>query len=296
MSNLIYLMVNNEKVKVDTLQFSDGALRISVDHEHMMALLDDSKINTIRYVVTPQQNVNDVIMTMHLTHSTVKRHVQMLQAVEHILHFTYLPYARADRKFSEGEPDSPLEQFMELLPDFDRIVVDDPHNEQALLDAGGWDDLEIISQENILRMVIQSTPRLRELKDFVLIAPDKGSVKKINNVLEMFQQSKVFPTVVLADKIRDPETGNITKLSLPPVDLSGQTCLIVDDIVDGGGTFIGLAKLLKQNHNADTVILYATHGIFSKGLAPFITWIDEIYCNHIVGDTSVSMESLKNFN
>jgi ribose-phosphate pyrophosphokinase len=57
-------------------------------------------------------------------------------------------------------------------------------------------------------------------------------------------------------------------------DLHGQTCFIVDDICDGGGTFAGTAKVLREK-GAGKVNLIVSHGIFSRG--PVIESIDTIY-------------------
>ena len=74
----------------------------------------------------------------------------------------------------------------------------------------------------------------------------------------------------------------------------GRNCLIVDDICDGGGTFIPLAKKLK-NAGAKTVTLYVTHGIFSKGLDPLKEHIDYLAPFQIIGNY-VTMQDIKQFN
>ena len=55
---------------------------------------------------------------------------------------------------------------------------------------------------------------------------------------------------------------------------SNQTCFIVDDICDGGGTFAGTARMLKGK-GAAKVVLIVSHGIFSKGIK--IDFVDDIY-------------------
>ena len=56
----------------------------------------------------------------------------------------------------------------------------------------------------------------------------------------------------------------------------------IDDICDGGQTFISLAQSLKKQGAAE-IFLYVTHGIFSKGLDQLKTCIQHIYCYHLVG-------------
>lgn len=75
---------------------------------------------------------------------------------------------------------------------------------------------------------------------------------------------------------RDPVTGKIQNSHVNATDLSGKTAVITDDICDGGATFIGIAEELKKL-NCQHVVLYVTHGIFSKGLAVFDGKVDRIF-------------------
>jgi ribose-phosphate pyrophosphokinase len=75
-------------------------------------------------------------------------------------------------------------------------------------------------------------------------------------------------------KERDLRTGALTNFKTTSDNLEGKTCFIVDDICDGGGTFVGTAKMLKEK-GAAKVVLIVSHGIFSKGST--IAEVDEIY-------------------
>lgn len=88
--------------------------------------------------------------------------------------------------------------------------------------------------------------------------PDKGASKRGYEIPE------VYPTFNL-DKKRNQSTGEIEGLVCSlPLNLKGKNVLIVDDLADGGRTFIEAAKLLYEM-GALKVDLYVTHGIFSKG-------------------------------
>ncbi|MFY7909906.1 MAG: phosphoribosyltransferase family protein, partial [Emticicia sp.] len=93
-----------------------------------------------------------------------------------------------------------------------------------------------------------------------LISPDGGALKKIYKVAEYLGGIEV----VEASKSRDVKTGKLTGFKVYHDDLEGSDCLIVDDICDGGGTFIGLADELKKK-NSGKLYLAISHGIFSKG-------------------------------
>lgn len=59
-------------------------------------------------------------------------------------------------------------------------------------------------------------------------------------------------------------------------DVKDKNLLIIDDICDGGGTFIQLAEKLK-GLGAAKIGLFVTHGIFSKGYKDLNKWFDKIY-------------------
>jgi ribose-phosphate pyrophosphokinase len=68
-------------------------------------------------------------------------------------------------------------------------------------------------------------------------------------------------------KVRDQGTGAILSIDLETngLDVNGKNVLIIDDIIDGGRTFMETAKLLKSS-GAAKVFLYGTHALCSKGV------------------------------
>ena len=80
----------------------------------------------------------------------------------------------------------------------------------------------------------------------------------------------------MASKHRDVATGDITSTEIYCNNLHGKNVVIVDDLIDGGRTYIELAKVLKKK-NAGRIDLIVTHGIFSKGLATLTAMVDHIY-------------------
>jgi ribose-phosphate pyrophosphokinase len=99
-----------------------------------------------------------------------------------------------------------------------------------------------------------------------IVAPDKGS---------RIWLDEMGLTYARCEKTRDFSTGNLLEFRVIDKDkVKDRDCLIVDDICDGGGTFIGLAKKLKEA-GAKSVNLYVSHGIFSKGFT--LEGIDKIW-------------------
>jgi ribose-phosphate pyrophosphokinase len=108
--------------------------------------------------------------------------------------------------------------------------------------------------------------------DALLISPDGGALKKIYKVSEALNGMEV----VECSKSRDVKTGRLSGFKVYADDLQGRSCILVDDICDGGGTFIGLAKELKAK-NAGALYLAVSHGVFSKGTDLLTEVFDHIF-------------------
>lgn len=168
----------------------------------------------------------------------------------------YFPYARQDRACVPGEACSVkvMADFINAM-NFDRVTIFDPHSDvtSALIN-----NVYPIKQSRIVKGIFleTETPFDLKLEDVVVVAPDAGALKK---AFEVPAQSYIVLT-----KNRDVTNGKILGVDLASGDPKGKTCLIVDDICDGGRTFIEAAKLLRYK-GAARVFLYVTHGIFSKG-------------------------------
>lgn len=132
---------------------------------------------------------------------------------------------------------------------FSKITILDPHS--------------LIATQNISRAeAIYPIERIEEvvrLTDSKMICfPDEGSRRK-------YFHSNFFVPYLIAEKKREQD-GKIIEQRLSKYDrerVQGNI-LICDDIIDGGATFIGLTKILKE-HGALEVNLFATYGLFSKG-------------------------------
>ncbi len=167
----------------------------------------------------------------------------------------YFPAARQDRVMIKGEPLS-VKVYADIINTFkfEKVIVFDAHSEVT---SAVLNNCEIVSNHVFIQKVIKEIG-----DDLLLISPDGGALKKIYKVSEFLGGVEV----VECSKSRDVKTGKLTGFKVYNDDLQGKDCLIVDDICDGGGTFIGLALELK-NKNAGKLYLAVSHGIFSKGFA-----------------------------
>ncbi len=95
-----------------------------------------------------------------------------------------------------------------------------------------------------------------ENKDIVIVAPDHGGNLRAHYVLEGFEGSQL---IVLTKHRPEPNSAEHLHTS---EDLTGKTCLIIDDIIDTGGTLISAAKLL-YSCGAKEIFVAATHAVMS---------------------------------
>lgn len=118
-----------------------------------------------------------------------------------------------------------------------------------------------------------STPAVveavRGLRIAGVIAPDRGATIRATAVA-----CALDVPLVTAFKVRDPATGRLSNFQTPPLPEQDGRWLVVDDICDGGGTFIGLAKALGLPR--ERLHLWISHAIFSgnaKALTDHYGWI-----------------------
>lgn len=180
----------------------------------------------------------------------------------------FLPYGRQDKDVS-NDTTFGLFTFMALLQafPFKSIKTFDIHNYK-------WAEYPRSSITS-LRVDKQVEQALENSECDLVCFPDAGASKRGYKIEKEVVTTSLYDSVITKietipsfnlDKKRNQSTGVIEGLVCSlPLDLKGKTILIVDDICDGGKTFIEAAKLL-YGMGAEHVDLYVTHGIFSNGI------------------------------
>ncbi len=178
----------------------------------------------------------------------------------------YFPAARQDRVMVPGEPLS-LKIYTQLInaQQYDRVIVFDPHSDvtTALLN-----NVQVVANDFFIKMVLE---KIND-PNICLVAPDAGAMKKIFQLAGQLNVSEI----ITCEKKRDLNNGELSCFKIHADDLKNKTCLIVDDICDGGRTFMGIAKVLK-NKNAGKIFLAVSHGIFSDGFEKLNGILDGIF-------------------
>ena len=193
----------------------------------------------------------------------------------------YVPYflgARSDRKFVEGSVNYLKTVICPIINSqkFNKVIVVDPHSD--VLEAC-LDNYVKINNFDLVEFA------LSHINDFqpTLVSPDAGAYKKIFDVAKHFG----LTNIVTATKVRDIVSGNIISTEIDIDTEPGQrSYVIVDDICDGGRTFIELAKAIRSKRHKsifnDKIYLVVTHGIFSAGFGELNKYFDGIFTTNSV--------------
>lgn len=206
----------------------------------------------------------------------------------------YVPYflgARSDRKFQSGGVNYLKDVIGPIInaQNFSSVTVMDPHSD--VLEACINDFVKISNFtlfENALSQINS------EVDKIVLVSPDAGAYKKVYDLAKKFNIGKI----ITATKVRDLATGNILRTEIPVLDQHDDlTYIIVDDICDGGRTFVELAKVMKESRATAKIYLVVTHGIFSTGFEALSEYFENIFCTNSVkeiGDGTIVNTFSKN--
>lgn len=210
---------------------------------------------------------NADVVTWDFENEAELSHVLQLSALftetRGILPSLYMPY------LIYGRQDKPISNNSTFARNVIIPVLDKFFSKITTLDAHSQDYIIFNTKPSLSEVLL-------EVKPNIICYPDKGASQRGYLV-------KDYPTIIL-DKKRNQSTGEIEGLQFLPKKginhkfiLNDSNILIVDDICDGGRTFIEAAKLLK-GMGAKSVCLYTTHGIYSKGVKVILDGgIDRIF-------------------
>jgi len=176
-------------------------------------------------------------------------------------------YSRQDRKHMSRVPISSRALANSISPGIKRIITVDLHSAQiqnAYPSNVPVDNLH--SFPDVVRYLQEK--HAKEIENLVIISPDVGGVerarsflKRLENLNEGFFKKGDYSLALISKSRTKP--GEIANMQLVG-EVYGKDVLIVDDIIDTGGTLCKAADLLREK-GARKVMCYATHGIFSKG-------------------------------
>lgn len=211
--------------------------------------------------------------------------------------------ARSDRQFQEGGTSYLVDVIAPILnaQNFESITVLDVHSNVA---PACINNLKMIDNEALVKFAFENIPSMNtsmykmNMENIVLVSPDAGASHKIVKLAEKIGYKG---DIITCSKERDND-GKLTRTHVPLEcnsrgdigEALGKDIILIDDICDGGRTFINIAKSIiwryEENGFKKTdklwpkIYLIVTHGIFSAGFNELLKYFDGIYCTNSYSD------------
>ncbi len=239
LSEKISKYLKNKLVNSSIRKFSDGEIYIEIN--------ENIRGNSIFIIQSVSSPANDNLMELLLCIDALKRSsAKNITAV-----IPYFGYARQDRKVvPRTSISAKLVSNLITKAGADRIVTVDLHAGQIQ----GFFDIPV---DNLFATPIFSRHIKRKIKskNLICVAPDVGGVERARAL-----GRKLDVGLAIIDK-RRPAPGKSQVMNVIG-NVNGKTCIVVDDIIDSGGTIVNAAAALIKR-GAKEVHVYVTHGVLS---------------------------------
>jgi len=239
LSQKISKILKTKLVHSSIKKFSDGEIYIEIN--------ENIRGNSIFLLQSVSSPANDNLMELLLCIDALKRSsAKNITAV-----IPYFGYARQDRKVSPRTSISAkLVSNLITKAGADRVVTVDLHAGQIQ----GFFDIPV---DNLFATPIfaRHIKKKLKLKNIICVSPDVGGVERTRALAR-----KLDVGIAIIDK-RRPAPGKSQVMNVIG-NVNNKTCIIIDDIIDSGGTIVNAASAL-INRGAKEVHVYITHGVLS---------------------------------
>jgi ribose-phosphate pyrophosphokinase len=251
-----YPLGRTHEVEYKKFKFPSGET-----HFQLLSIPFDGTFN-----ITVRVTSADELMLLFLAVDTIRSNFGEIPISVFI---PFLPYARQDRVNEPGECFS-LKTLATLLNSYKltKVTIFDVHSDVS---TAVLNNAAPVSNSRFVQSVL-----LSKRWNYTLVCPDMGAYKKVYKVAKELGYQK---DILLCNKVRNTVTGKVSGTELlKPLPKVGETYYIVDDICDGGATFIGIAEAIHAQDQTAIVNLIVSHGIFSKGIDHLVNnGISEVY-------------------
>ena len=254
----------------------NSSIRKFADGEIYTELNENIRGNSIFIIQSISSPANDNLMELLLCIDALKRSsAKNITAV-----IPYFGYARQDRKVvPRTSISAKLVSNLITTAGADRVVTVDLHAGQIQ----GFFDIPV---DNLFSTPIFARHARKKIKSkkIICIAPDVGGTERARALGKLLNVG-----LAIVDK-RRPKPGQSQVMNVIG-DVKDQTCIIVDDIIDSGGTIVNAAKALKSR-GAKEVYVYITHGVLSGEAVKKIK--NSVIKNLVITDTIDNVTKTKN--
>lgn len=264
--NLYYTLNQNRshRVSISTMKFPGGEVGVNINTGSIDAFTTHAQsIEAICLVA--KVTSSDVLMQMFMATDALRR-VYPLAEVNLLI--PYFPYARQDRVCNAGEALSVkvVAQLINAM-NYATVTVVDPHSPVLV---AALDRCFVVEQSAAFKGIKPS------FSNITIVAPDVGAIKKT----EDFAKLVGAKDVLYCNKKRNLKDGKILGFDILNVEIlnNDSELLVLDDICDGGRTFLEVANAIDNaGYRHLPLELAVTHGIFSKGLDVLTKAYDHVY-------------------
>ena len=268
LSQKISKFLKNRLVNSNIRKFADGEIYIEIN--------ENIRGNSIFIIQSISSPANDNLMELLLCIDALKRSsAKNITAV-----IPYFGYARQDRKVvPRTSISAKLVSNLITKAGADRVVTVDLHAGQIQ----GFFDIPV---DNLFSTPIFARHAKKKIKSkkIICVAPDVGGTERARALGKLLNVG-----LAIVDK-RRPKPGQSQVMNVIG-DVKNQTCIIVDDIIDSGGTIVNAAKALKAR-GAKEVYVYITHGVLSGDAIKKIK--NSVIKNLVITDTIDNVHKTKN--
>ena len=220
-------------------KFSDGEIYVEIN--------ENIRGNSIFIIQSISSPANDNLMELLLCIDALKRSsAKNITAV-----IPYFGYARQDRKIvPRTSISAKLVSNLITKAGADRVVTVDLHAGQIQ----GFFDIPV---DNLFATPIFARHVKKKIKSkkIICVAPDVGGTERARALGKLLNVG-----LAIVDK-RRPKPGQSQVMNIVG-DVKDQTCIIVDDIIDSGGTIVNAVEALKKS-GANEVYVFITHAVLS---------------------------------
>lgn len=277
MKQIIYIHEDNKDITIS--KFPDGQQQVTLNNPQHFNKSSDLLIKSR---LTSFQDLELICCTVASLRSKGVKSIHL-----------YIPYVlggRSDRTFVDGGNNYLKQVICPIINslNLETVVVLDPHSD--ILEAC-INNFQKIDNSDLIRLMIHDLDREFPgdlYSNLVLVSPDAGASKKVFKVAENLAFTG---DVITCSKNRDVN-GKLTKTVVPIKQGETKDVVIIDDICDGGATFINIAKALDEAGHQGKKYLVVTHGIFSKGTTELGHHFETIYTTNSYKDFT-QLELLK---
>ena len=230
-------------------------VRRFADMEIFVEIQENVRGSDVFVIQSTSFPANDHLMELLIIIDALRRaSARRITAVE-----PYFGYARQDHKAGPRTPISAkLVANLITHAGADRVMTLDLHAGQI---QGFFD----IPTDNLYAspVMVRDIRERFDLTNVMVVSPDVGGVVRARGLAK-----RINAPLAIIDKRR--ERAGESEVMNVIGDVAGYTCILVDDIVDSGGTLVNAADALLEN-GAKEVYAYISHGVLSGGAAARIT-------------------------